>query len=189
MKRLKFKQLVASLLLGAMLVGETSAFAAKDYPYDPPAPQFKDQVTATTQAANKPDTYSEKNNPNRGRITNVKVGWFNMYYGLGQDSSYLHVSWKAKKAKSLKKYEVQIGHGKSFGFSEYLTTKKNSVTLSSSCSYVFKPMLRPEKYNQYSIRVRALYKKGKPGKWSKVVRIRPTLDNQMSADAINKLSK
>ena len=92
MKRLKFKQLVASLLLGAMLVGGTSAFAAKDYPYDPPAPQFKDQVTATTQAANKPDTYSEKNNPNRGRITNVKVGWFNMYYGLGQDSSYLHVS-------------------------------------------------------------------------------------------------
>ncbi len=190
MKRLKFKQLVASLLLGAMLVGGTSAFAAKDYPYDPPVEVYVDQVYDTTPKSAKPDNYAKQYNPNKSRIKNVQVGWFTNDI-TDEDCAILHVSWTGKKnaKKNVKYYEAQIGLDKYYTFSEYVTTKKKSFTLSSRASCVFKPGLRSSKNNTYRVRVRAVYKKGKPSKWSKTVRITPTMDNRMSSDEINKITK
>lgn len=191
MKRNKFKQLVASLLLGAMLVGGTSAFAVKDYPYDPPVETYIDSVHKTTPNTAKSTYYATKYNPNKSRIKNVRVGWFTMGVAAGIDDSYLHVSWTGKKnaKKNIKYYEAQIGLGKKYSVSEYVTTKKKSFTLCSFSSCVFKPNLRPSNHNTYSVRVRAVYKKGKPSKWSKSAHITPTIDNQMSEAEILKITK
>ncbi len=191
MKRSKFKQLVASLLLGAMLVGGTSAFAAKGNPADPPVDVYVDQVYNTTPKAAKPSNYAEQHNPNKSRIKNVHVGWFTNGIAVGQDDSYLHVSWTGKKnaKKNIKFYEAQVSLGKGYAVSEFVSTKKNSFTLNSRCSCVFKPNLRPSKHNTYMIRVRAVYKKGKPSKWSKTMRFTPTENNRMSSDEIYKITK
>ena len=191
MKRSKFKQLIASLLLGAMLVGGTSAFAAKGNPADPPVDVYIDQVYNTTPKAAKSNSYMAQYNPNKSRIKNVHVGWFTNGVAAGQDDSYLHVSWTGKKnaKKNIKFYEAQVSLGKGYAVSEFVTTKKNSFTLNSRCSCVFKPNLRSSKYNTYMIRVRAVYKKGKPSKWSKTIRFTPTENNQMSSDEVYKITK
>lgn len=191
MKRSKFKQLIASLLLGAMLVGGTSAFAAKDYPYDPPIDVYVDEVYNTTPKAAKPSNYAEQHNPNKSRIKNVHVGWFTRGLAAGQDDSYLHVSWTGKKnaKKNVKYYEAQVGFGPNYSLSEFVTTKKKSFTINSGYSCIFKPNLRPSKHNTYTVRVRAVYKKGKPSKWSKTIRFTPTENNQMSSDEVYKITK
>lgn len=191
MKRSKFKQLIASLLLGAMLVGGTSAFAAKGNPADPPVDVYIDQVYNTTPKAAKSNSYMAQYNPNKSRIKNVHVGWFTNGVAAGQDDSYLHVSWTGKKnaKKNIKFYEAQVSLGKGYAVSEFVTTKKNSFTLNSRCSCVFKPNLRSSKHNTYMIRVRAVYKKGKPSKWSKTIRFTPSENNRMSSDQISKITK
>ena len=182
MKQSKFKQLIASLLLGAMLVGGTSALAFRDQGVgdDPPYPYFTDEVQQTVPSTAKSAKYDTQYNPKKSRVTGVKVSWYSDS-DASIDTSVLHVDWNAKK--SVKKYEVQLGLNKKFSFSEYLTAaKRNSVTLRATTSTVFKPLLRSAEDNTYYIRVRALYKKGKPSKWSKVVTLTPTEENQMTLD-------
>ena len=183
MKQSKFKQLIASLLLGAMLVGGTSALAFREQGVgdDPPYPYFTDEVRQTVPSTAKSAKYATQYNPKKSRVTGVKVLWYADSDTLpaSVDSSVLHIDWNAKK--SVRKYEVQLGLNQKFSFSEYLTAaKRNSVTLRASTSTIFKPLLRRADDNTYYIRVRALYKKGKPGKWSKVVTLTPTEENQMT---------
>ena len=185
MQRSKWKQLIVGLLLGAMLVGGISAFAFADQTVgdDPPVPYFTDEVLRPTPNAAKSARYDTKYNPKKPRITNVKVFWYAEYYDRVKqtgDYSLLHVDWKAKKGKTVKRYEVQLGLDRKFLFSEYMTTKYNSVTLRATRSTVFKPLLRSADSNTYYIRVRAHYKKGKPSKWSKIVTLTPKDDNQMT---------
>ena len=190
MKQFKLKQLIASLLLGAMMVCGTSAFAVGSKVGDGPSPDIKDIITEDTVFhSHMPSGWDKKcsTSKNRTKVKNVKVGWFTIDT-QNEDAAYLHVEWTAKK--QAKSYEIQISRGQSFGASEYIFSKTNRCTLPSACSYVFKPNLTKDRTGRtYYVRVRALYKKGNPGPWSNAVRLRVTSTNQMSDKEINALLK
>ena len=158
----KFTRFLSGILLCAMALGGTSAFACA-YNNGVVMPEdFVDPVYCTFM----PTNWESKCNPDKTTVKGIKVLW--VYYPSG---SVLHASW-TKKSKATG-YDIQVSRYRNFILSDCMHSNTNSFSIKSLGSYVFKP----KKHKTYYIRVRSTYKNGDPGPWSKAVKFKATKAN------------
>lgn len=142
------KKLIAVILMASMFVAPAMAITPAFY---------LDKISFETVDKTTPEFVD--NLPAAGNKTSIKG--LN-YWVENRDWGYLRMSWKAKsKAQG---YQIEVCGDKNFGHVERGKTWRNTAT---------KQLGAFEKGVKY-IRVRALYKNDRVGKWSKITKIART---------------